>query len=199
MRAMTVVARVALIVCAAGGLARPVWADSAEAARKHAGKAGQLAAKNRCKAAVPEFTKAYKVLKDPTLLFNRAECNRKLGRNADALKDYEQFLADMPAAPNRKNVESHIALLKATASLAASALLAGSAQTAAAASASAAPVAPAASPAPKPASLGTAGAAGPATDKPSGAAASSTAGTAKAESDSPEDKEPVHHAEKWTD
>ena len=39
--------------------------------RKHARKANQLADVNKCKAAIPEYTKALRLLKDPTLLFNR--------------------------------------------------------------------------------------------------------------------------------
>ena len=90
-------------------------ADSTAAGRKHAAKANQLAAKNKCKSAVVEFTKAYKSAKDPTILFNRAECYRKMGSAADALKDYEQFLADMPEAPNRASVEARIATLRGAA------------------------------------------------------------------------------------
>jgi tetratricopeptide (TPR) repeat protein len=90
-------------------------ADSAAAGRKHAAKANQLAAKNKCKSAVVEFTKAYKSAKDPTILFNRAECYRKMGSTTDALKDYEQFLADMPEAPNRSSVEARIATLRGAA------------------------------------------------------------------------------------
>jgi tetratricopeptide (TPR) repeat protein len=87
-------------------------ADAGTAARKHATKANQLAAKNKCKQAVPWFNRAYRSLKDPTLLFNRAECLRKLGENHDALRDYELFLAEVPEAPNRATVESRIAVLK---------------------------------------------------------------------------------------
>ena len=82
------------------------------AGRKHAAKANQLAAHNRCKAAVAEFTKAYRLLKDPALLFNRAECYRKIGKDSQAVKDYEQFLAEMPGAPNRSTVEDRIASLR---------------------------------------------------------------------------------------
>ncbi len=88
-------------------------ANSSETGRRHAAKANQLAAKNKCKSAVVEFTKAYKALKDPTLLFNRAECQRQLGRVAEAIKDYEQFLADMPEAPNHASVEARVKALKA--------------------------------------------------------------------------------------
>jgi hypothetical protein len=87
-------------------------ADSAAAGRKHVAKANQLAAKNKCKNAVIEFTKAYQSLKDPTILFNRGECQRKLGNNADALMDYELFVAEMPSAPNRASVEARIAALR---------------------------------------------------------------------------------------
>jgi tetratricopeptide (TPR) repeat protein len=82
------------------------------AGRKHAAKANQLAAHNRCKAAVAEFTKAYRLLKDPALLFNRAECYRKIGKDSQAVKDYEQFLAEMPGTPNRSTVEARIASLR---------------------------------------------------------------------------------------
>ena len=87
-------------------------AESVAAGRKHAAKANQLAAKNKCKSAVVEFTKAYQSLKDPTILFNRGECQRKLGNNADALMDYELFVTEMPAAPNRAGVEARIAALR---------------------------------------------------------------------------------------
>jgi tetratricopeptide (TPR) repeat protein len=85
--------------------------DSA-AGRKHANKANKLAAQNRCKAALPEFTKAYRLLKDPALLFNRAECYLKIGKDNKALRDYERFLAEMPTAPNRPIVEDRIASLR---------------------------------------------------------------------------------------
>jgi hypothetical protein len=87
-------------------------ADSVAAGRKHVTKANQLASKNKCKSAVVEFTKAYQSLKDPAILFNRAECQRKLGNNADALMDYELFVAEMPSAPNRASVEARIAALR---------------------------------------------------------------------------------------
>jgi tetratricopeptide (TPR) repeat protein len=90
-------------------------APGSAAGRKHAAKANQLAAQNKCKTAVFEFTKAYKLLKDPALLFNRAECYRKIGKDSQAVKDYEQFLAEMPAAPNRATIEARIASLRGSA------------------------------------------------------------------------------------
>jgi tetratricopeptide (TPR) repeat protein len=95
-----------------GLLSARAAADSEELARKHAAKANQLAARNQCKRAIFEFTRAYQTLKDPTLLFNRAECFRKVGRNDEAVTDYERFLAELPQTPNRAAVEARIASLR---------------------------------------------------------------------------------------
>jgi tetratricopeptide (TPR) repeat protein len=87
-------------------------APGSAAGHKHAAKANRLAEQNRCKAAVAEFTKAYRLLKDPALLFDRAECYQKIGKDSQALKDYEKYLAKMPTAPNRSIVEDRIASLR---------------------------------------------------------------------------------------
>ncbi len=79
--------------------------------RRHARKANQLADVNKCKAAIPEYTKALRLLKDPTLLFNRGECYRRTGEATKAIADYRKFLAQLPSAPNRGQVESQIAAL----------------------------------------------------------------------------------------
>jgi tetratricopeptide (TPR) repeat protein len=79
--------------------------------RRHARKANQLADLNKCKAAIPEYTKAIRLLKDPTLLFNRAECYRRTGEATKAVADYRKFLVQLPSAPNRAQVQSQIATL----------------------------------------------------------------------------------------
>ena len=79
---------------------------------RHSRRAATLAGANNCKAAVPEYTKAIKLLKDPVLLFNRAECYRTLGNRDAALADYRKFLAELPNAPNRPQVEAQIAALE---------------------------------------------------------------------------------------
>jgi hypothetical protein len=81
------------------------------AAQAHARKANSLAAAGKCKQAIPEYNAAYRLLKDPALLFNRAECLRKVGQGKLAVYDYRKFLEEMPSAPNRKLVESRIAAL----------------------------------------------------------------------------------------
>lgn len=93
-------------VCAAKG---------PDAGRRHAAKANRLSARNKCKQAIPEFSKAYRLLHDATLLFNRAECYRRLGKSPEAIQDYEGFLAGAPGAPNRAAVEARIASLRASA------------------------------------------------------------------------------------
>ncbi|MBN2573274.1 MAG: tetratricopeptide repeat protein [Deltaproteobacteria bacterium] len=103
---------IAVLLVGSGLGARTATADPEAVARRHAAKANQLAARNRCRAAVPEFNRALKVLKDPALLFNRAECLRKLGRGDEALTDYERFLVEMPNTPNRATVEARILALR---------------------------------------------------------------------------------------
>jgi tetratricopeptide (TPR) repeat protein len=217
----------AIAVVVAVGVAGPsrAGADTEEGARKHAAKANQLAAKNKCKAAIFEFTRAYKTLKDPTLLFNRAECFRKVGRDEEAINDYEQFLAEMPQTPNRAAVEARVASLRGTT---AAPPVARKEPTAAPAKATAAstvkqvekvpvaptkePAAPAAKPAVAPAKepeppvvkpavvpakVPVAAAAKPA-DKPAAAPAKApVAPAAKPMEKAP--AEPVRRAEKWTD
>jgi hypothetical protein len=122
MRAAKVVILVVSLLAAAGA-AVPVYAagpkhgsggpDRSEIeGRRHARKANQLADVNKCKAAIPEYTKAIHLLKDPTLLFNRGECYRRTGDAKKAIADYRKFLLQLPSAPNRALVESQIAALE---------------------------------------------------------------------------------------
>jgi len=162
-----------------GTVSLPTFAaDSLAAGRKHAAKANQLAAKNKCKSAVVEFTKAYQSLKDPTILFNRAECQRKLGNNTDALMDYELFLAEMPAAPNRASVEARMAALREVVK----------------AESAAVPAIPAV-----PAPPTTAGASQPAQPAPSPPAAAAPPATREAKQPDKAPEAQGHRAEKWTD
>jgi hypothetical protein len=89
-----------------------VRADDSSEGRRHSQRASHLAAGGKCKQAIAEYDKAIAVLHDPALLFNRGECHRKLGDAEAALEDYNQFLADLPTAPNRAQVEARIAELR---------------------------------------------------------------------------------------
>ena len=81
-------------------------------ARHHLEKANALAGEGKCAAAIKYFTLAYDKLKDPIVLFNRAECYRRIGENAKAAEDYRGFLKGFPAAPNRAEIEGRIATLE---------------------------------------------------------------------------------------
>ena len=81
-------------------------------ARHHLERANELAGEGKCAAAVKEFSAAYDKLHDPTVLFNRADCYRRLGENAKAAEDYRGYLEGFPAAPNRKEIEARIATLE---------------------------------------------------------------------------------------
>ncbi len=122
--------------------------------RRHARKANQLADLNKCKAAIPEYTRAIRLLKDPTLLFNRAECYRRTGEATKAVADYRKFLIQLPSAPNRGQVESQIAALDKKSGRAATAATAPAARPAIAS-------APARAPAPRPAAVAPAAASKP--------------------------------------
>lgn len=93
------------VMLATAGVAE---AQSPSVGRAHAQKASKLAADGQCARAVDEYKKAYEILEDPALLFNRAECLRTLGRDEDALADYERFLVELPHPPNGPLVEQRI-------------------------------------------------------------------------------------------
>ncbi len=80
--------------------------------RRHLRKANELAADAKCDAAVREYTFAYQKLHDSVVLFNRAECYRRLGQNGPAALDYRAFLDAFPRAPNRAEVEARLAAME---------------------------------------------------------------------------------------
>jgi len=81
--------------------------------KAHLKRANELAGDDDCKAAIEEYTKAFELLDDPTVLFNRAECYRRIGEDEHAADDYHGFLDRVPKAPNRPEIEAKIAALQA--------------------------------------------------------------------------------------
>jgi tetratricopeptide (TPR) repeat protein len=63
--------------------------------------------------ALDAFTQARKVDKAPELLLNIAQCNRGLGRRAEAIVALESFLQEAPRHPLRKAAEGTLADLRA--------------------------------------------------------------------------------------
>jgi hypothetical protein len=86
--------------------------DKRAEGRYHLKKANGLAGQGKCIAAVREYTLAYQRLQDPVVLFNRAECYRRLGEGAKAAADYRGFLKGVPNAHNRADIEARIAGLE---------------------------------------------------------------------------------------
>jgi hypothetical protein len=103
-------ATVVLVCLLAGGpaVAREHHSDG----KHHLKKANELADQGKCAAAVREYTAAYEKLHDPIVLFNRADCYRRLGENGKAAEDYRGYLQGFPAAPNRAEIEARIATLE---------------------------------------------------------------------------------------
>ena len=109
------IAVTATLLFAAAGVTRAASSEHAIAeGRYHLRKANGLAGDDRCQAAIHEYTLAYKKLGDPVVLFNRAECYRRIGEDEKAVADYRAFLNAVPAAPNRAQIEAKITTLTAT-------------------------------------------------------------------------------------
>jgi hypothetical protein len=103
---------VALLLTLAGStaaLARD--SDPLAVGRYHLRKANQLAGEDHCHSAIHEYTLAYEKLQDPFVLFNRAECYRRIGQADNAITDYRAFLEAVPSAPNRADIEAKISAL----------------------------------------------------------------------------------------
>jgi len=109
--------RAAALMAAVGVMAFASAASAASAkdvaeGRRHLHKANELASQAKCDAAVREYSAAYQKLHDPVVLFNRAECYRRLGQNGPAALDYRAFLDAFPHAPNRAEVEARLAAME---------------------------------------------------------------------------------------
>lgn len=57
------------------------------------------------KEALVDFKEAYRLLQDPSFLFNIAQCHRQLGDPAAAASFYRAFRREAPDAPNRADVD----------------------------------------------------------------------------------------------
>jgi hypothetical protein len=108
-RVATVLTVLATVLAAGAAQAKDPVAEG----RYHLRKANGLAGDDHCRAAIREYTLAYQKLHDPVVLFNRAECYRRIGQGPDATADYRAFLEAVPAAPNRSEIEAKIVALAA--------------------------------------------------------------------------------------
>ncbi|HVZ88321.1 MAG TPA: hypothetical protein VHG72_15215, partial [Polyangia bacterium] len=86
---MRLAAGALLVLLTMGGAAQA--RDTVAEGRYHLRKANALAGDDRCAAAIHEYTLAFERLHDPVVLFNRAECDRRVGDGKAAIADYRAF------------------------------------------------------------------------------------------------------------
>jgi tetratricopeptide (TPR) repeat protein len=101
-------AMVILIACSTSAVADPATA----AAKAHYEKGTTLYDLGKYTEAAHEYEEAYAAKNDPALLFNVAQAYRLSGDAASALRTYRSYLRRVPNAPNRAEVERHIASLQ---------------------------------------------------------------------------------------
>jgi tetratricopeptide (TPR) repeat protein len=103
----------ALVVAVVIAGARPAVAatddDPAREAFEQARRAYNL---GRWQEAADGFERAYRLLGDPVLLFDRGQALRRAGRPDEAIASYEAYLRERPDAANRAQVEAHIRALE---------------------------------------------------------------------------------------
>jgi tetratricopeptide (TPR) repeat protein len=102
------VAMAALLTLSAG-VAR---GDDQGAARDHYVKGTRAYELGIYDEAIAEYMAAYKAKDDPALLFNLGQAHRLAGHAAEALRFYKTYLAKVPEADNRADVEAKIRELK---------------------------------------------------------------------------------------
>ena len=89
-----------------------VAVNAAAVAKAHANRGTGMYNLGRFSEALSEFEAAYLAVQDPPFLFNIAQCHRKMGNGKEALESYRSYLRVAPAAPNRAEVQKHIAELE---------------------------------------------------------------------------------------
>lgn len=96
-------------------LALPVAkADDTETAREHFRKGRVQFELGHFKEAAAEFEAAFLAKDDPVLLYNLGKAQQHAGMNAAALRSFRAYLARLPRAPNRAEVEGYIQTLTRT-------------------------------------------------------------------------------------
>jgi tetratricopeptide (TPR) repeat protein len=65
--------------------------------------------------ALSSFTEVYRLIEEPSLLFNIGQCHRQLGHDQEAITFYRSYLRNLPEAKNRDEVYALIAKLEAAA------------------------------------------------------------------------------------
>jgi tetratricopeptide (TPR) repeat protein len=87
--------------------------DAVASARQHTQQGTAFYNLDRFPEALAEYQAAYLAAPDPALLFNIAQCHRRMGNRAEASDYYRKYLRSAPQAPNRAEVERRIQELEA--------------------------------------------------------------------------------------
>lgn len=108
--------RTLLIVSCSLAPALGVAAEPAPVARKQAqsiyAEGEKAFAQGHFEEALAAFQKAYLLDPVPVLLYNIARTNEELGRFSEAIRYFESYLARVPDAPDRKDVEQRLVILR---------------------------------------------------------------------------------------
>jgi hypothetical protein len=84
-------------------------ADDSGSAREHYVKGTRAYDLGLFDEAIAEYMAAYKIKDDPAFLFNLGQAHRLANHPAEALRFYRTYLAKVPDAPNRAEVEAKMA------------------------------------------------------------------------------------------
>jgi hypothetical protein len=104
---------VIVMVCVIVGSAGSARADNKDVARDAYQEGTRQFEFGDIKAALASFKRAYLNYEDPAFLFNIAQCQRQLGDQSEALRTYTFFLAKVPNARSRPQVEKIVSELRA--------------------------------------------------------------------------------------
>jgi tetratricopeptide (TPR) repeat protein len=108
--------RALVLIVAVAAVARPSFAegvDDVQSARDHFAVGKRLYDLGRFADAAREYEAAYQAKDDPALLFNLGQAYRLAHDARRALLAYRSYLRNVSDAPNRAEVEAHIAELQA--------------------------------------------------------------------------------------
>lgn len=96
------------------GLSGAARADSRDKARESFRKATKLYDFGEYAKALQAFKDVYEQVEDPALLYNIAQCHRRLGNTREAIDVYQSYLRRAENPPNRAEVRAMIAKLQKT-------------------------------------------------------------------------------------
>lgn len=86
--------------------------EATAAARAHFQRAEQLSRQGQWREAIAAFEAAYRARPHPALFFNIGKCHEQLGEHAEALKNYREYLAQVPDAHDGEVVATSVRQLE---------------------------------------------------------------------------------------